>query len=331
MLPLAALRHAWSAAVAAAAAAAAAAPLAPRGAAPRARAPSLRGRALATAAATAVSGAAAPAAGSDSSARPLNLCAAVNEALHTALEADDSACVFGEDVAFGGVFRATVGLQARFVCFCVCPGAFQGGRPPGGGEALLLCVWGGGSGPSRVAPLGGGKHRHRPAHAPPSPPALPPPRSGLGAAACSTRRCASRGWSAPAPPPTHTHKHTQNTHTHTHAHKHPHQNVPGAVWRRPRVQHTAVRAGAGRLWHRPRGGGRDRGGRDPGARENKGRLALGGARRPLRGGGGGGGGDAGARAPRGRGTKTQTKHPDPHYHHPHTHIHTVCGLHLPRL
>ncbi|KAI8466901.1 MAG: thiamine diphosphate-binding protein [Monoraphidium minutum] len=47
-------------------------------------------------------------------ARPLNLCNAVNEALHIALEADDSACVFGEDVAFGGVFRATVGLQERF-------------------------------------------------------------------------------------------------------------------------------------------------------------------------------------------------------------------------
>ncbi|GBF97429.1 2-oxoisovalerate dehydrogenase subunit beta mitochondrial-like [Raphidocelis subcapitata] len=47
-------------------------------------------------------------------ARKLNLCSAVNEALHVALEADDSACVFGEDVAFGGVFRATVGLQERF-------------------------------------------------------------------------------------------------------------------------------------------------------------------------------------------------------------------------
>lgn len=46
--------------------------------------------------------------------RPLNMCSAVNEALHVALETDDTACVFGEDVAFGGVFRATVGLQERF-------------------------------------------------------------------------------------------------------------------------------------------------------------------------------------------------------------------------
>ncbi|KIY99724.1 2-oxoisovalerate dehydrogenase E1 component, beta subunit [Monoraphidium neglectum] len=30
------------------------------------------------------------------------------------MEADDTACVFGEDIAFGGVFRATVGLQERF-------------------------------------------------------------------------------------------------------------------------------------------------------------------------------------------------------------------------
>lgn len=55
-------------------------------------------------------GAAEPADG----AKPLNLCNAVNDALHTALDADDTACMFGEDVAFGGVFRATVGLQERF-------------------------------------------------------------------------------------------------------------------------------------------------------------------------------------------------------------------------
>lgn len=48
------------------------------------------------------------------STKQLNLCSAVNEALHLALESDDTACVFGEDVAFGGVFRATAGLQERF-------------------------------------------------------------------------------------------------------------------------------------------------------------------------------------------------------------------------
>eukprot|EP00775_Hariotina_reticulata_P003558 gene3558-3827_t len=42
------------------------------------------------------------------------MCNAVNEALHQALDNDDKALVFGEDVAFGGVFRCTVGLLERF-------------------------------------------------------------------------------------------------------------------------------------------------------------------------------------------------------------------------
>lgn len=46
--------------------------------------------------------------------KKMNLCNAVNDALHTALEADEKACVFGEDVAFGGVFRCTAGLADRF-------------------------------------------------------------------------------------------------------------------------------------------------------------------------------------------------------------------------
>ena len=61
--------------------------------------------------------AAAPDVGGDAAPGPtkaLTLVAAINEALHTALEADDTACCFGEDVSFGGVFRATVGLQERF-------------------------------------------------------------------------------------------------------------------------------------------------------------------------------------------------------------------------
>ncbi len=31
-----------------------------------------------------------------------------------ALEKDPTACIFGEDVAFGGVFRCTVGLQEKY-------------------------------------------------------------------------------------------------------------------------------------------------------------------------------------------------------------------------
>lgn len=44
----------------------------------------------------------------------INMYQAVNEALRIALETDDSAIVFGEDVAFGGVFRCSVGLQEQF-------------------------------------------------------------------------------------------------------------------------------------------------------------------------------------------------------------------------
>lgn len=46
--------------------------------------------------------------------RRMNMFTAVNDALRTALETDDSAIVFGEDVAFGGVFRCTVGLVDAF-------------------------------------------------------------------------------------------------------------------------------------------------------------------------------------------------------------------------
>ncbi|EFJ52066.1 hypothetical protein VOLCADRAFT_56472 [Volvox carteri f. nagariensis] len=44
----------------------------------------------------------------------LNLCNAVNDALTVALDTNDRAYVFGEDVSFGGVFRCTVGLLERF-------------------------------------------------------------------------------------------------------------------------------------------------------------------------------------------------------------------------
>ena len=44
----------------------------------------------------------------------LNLYQAVNAALRTALGSDSNVVCFGEDVAFGGVFRCTMGLQAEF-------------------------------------------------------------------------------------------------------------------------------------------------------------------------------------------------------------------------
>jgi len=44
----------------------------------------------------------------------MNLCTAVNDALDIALSTDKKALLFGEDVAFGGVFRASVGLRDRY-------------------------------------------------------------------------------------------------------------------------------------------------------------------------------------------------------------------------
>ncbi|KAF5835873.1 putative branched-chain alpha-keto acid dehydrogenase E1 beta subunit [Dunaliella salina] len=44
----------------------------------------------------------------------MNMANAVHSALEAAMELEPKSCVFGEDVAFGGVFRCTVGLQSRF-------------------------------------------------------------------------------------------------------------------------------------------------------------------------------------------------------------------------
>jgi 2-oxoisovalerate dehydrogenase E1 component beta subunit len=44
----------------------------------------------------------------------MNLFTAVGDALGTALDSDPSAVLFGEDVAFGGVFRCAQGLRDRF-------------------------------------------------------------------------------------------------------------------------------------------------------------------------------------------------------------------------
>lgn len=49
--------------------------------------------------------------------KKMNTFQAVNDAMSIALATDDTACVFGEDVAFGGVFRCTMGLSEMFGTF----------------------------------------------------------------------------------------------------------------------------------------------------------------------------------------------------------------------
>lgn len=44
----------------------------------------------------------------------MNLFTAINDAMSVALATDPLACVFGEDVAFGGVFRCSVGLRDKY-------------------------------------------------------------------------------------------------------------------------------------------------------------------------------------------------------------------------
>eukprot|EP01068_Selenidium_serpulae_P010799 Selendium_serpulae@DN5532_c0_g1_i2.p1 len=48
------------------------------------------------------------------STKQMNLVGAINNALHVAMETDPTACVFGEDVAYGGVFRCSVDLESKF-------------------------------------------------------------------------------------------------------------------------------------------------------------------------------------------------------------------------
>lgn len=43
----------------------------------------------------------------------LNMFQAINSALDAALNEDESAIIFGEDVGFGGVFRCTLNLQVN--------------------------------------------------------------------------------------------------------------------------------------------------------------------------------------------------------------------------
>lgn len=44
----------------------------------------------------------------------MNMFQAINNAMDQAMEKDDSAIVFGEDVGFGGVFRCAIGLQKKY-------------------------------------------------------------------------------------------------------------------------------------------------------------------------------------------------------------------------
>ncbi|ELT94594.1 hypothetical protein CAPTEDRAFT_225843 [Capitella teleta] len=47
-------------------------------------------------------------------AKRMNLCNSLNDAMDIALEKDPTTVIFGEDVAFGGVFRCTVGLKDKY-------------------------------------------------------------------------------------------------------------------------------------------------------------------------------------------------------------------------
>lgn len=51
---------------------------------------------------------------SDGECARLNMFQSINNALELALAKDPNAVIFGEDVAFGGVFRCTIGLQDKF-------------------------------------------------------------------------------------------------------------------------------------------------------------------------------------------------------------------------
>ena len=44
----------------------------------------------------------------------MNLVEAVRDAMDISMKQDQSATIFGEDVAFGGVFRCTVGLRDKY-------------------------------------------------------------------------------------------------------------------------------------------------------------------------------------------------------------------------
>lgn len=73
----------------------------------------------------------------------MNLYTALNDAMRIALETDDTALLFGEDVAFGGVFRCSVGLKyPRVHCeSCATPADLTWGASAtaGTGSAKSAC------------------------------------------------------------------------------------------------------------------------------------------------------------------------------------------------
>jgi len=44
----------------------------------------------------------------------MNLCHTITNTLNIAMDTDDSAIIFGEDVKFGGVFRCTMGMNEKY-------------------------------------------------------------------------------------------------------------------------------------------------------------------------------------------------------------------------
>src|SRR5260370_891770 len=53
-------------------------------------------------------------AASEGETQRMNTFQAINNAMDIAMASDPSAIVFGEDVAFGGVFRCSIGLQDKY-------------------------------------------------------------------------------------------------------------------------------------------------------------------------------------------------------------------------
>jgi 2-oxoisovalerate dehydrogenase E1 component beta subunit len=50
----------------------------------------------------------------DGEKQKMNMFQAINNALDIALEKDESTLLFGEDIAFGGVFRCSINLQNKY-------------------------------------------------------------------------------------------------------------------------------------------------------------------------------------------------------------------------